>query len=257
MLPKVLRGFTSDTRPPLTTPLPDGDLIFLVSGSRDRELFALSRRTAVATIFSILGEIGVDPRDFRSILDFGCGCGRILAGWEGLLHPDAALHGCDINEQLASFCRANIRFARVVQTSYFPPLPYTDGQFDFLYATSVYTHLTLSAMLSWTGEIARIVKRDGIAMITIHGSHHFPSLAKISQEGCQILAERGYYVHLHGKSEDSWLGSNHYATFATPDFMRRIFAGFDLIGAFPGISQPEHLNLMAQQDVLIFRRAWP
>lgn len=60
--------------------------------------------------------------------------------------------------------------------------------------------------------------------------------------------------YLHGNSEDTWLGSNKYATFATPDFMERIFAGFDMIGAFPGVSHgPTHFA--SYQDTLIFQRA--
>jgi SAM-dependent methyltransferase len=252
---------TSDTPPLLSTPLPDDELILLIGGNRERESFARSRRGAVDAIIRMLAEIGVTPRDFRSILDFGCGCGRILAGWEGLLHPDAELHGCDINERLVRFCNENIKYARVARSNYLPPLPYADGQFDFIYAASVYTHLTLHAMLSWTGEIIRIIKPGGTAIITVHGSHYASELAKISIDGSQMLAEQGFYVHLHGSPEDTWLGSNQYATFVTSDFMSRIFVGFHLMRAFPGLSHGP-TDLAAHQDVLIFRREmrdadWP
>jgi len=247
---------TSDIRPPLSTPVPDDDLIFLIAGHRDRGSFAESRRAAVDTLVGMLAETGVNTLDFQSILDFGCGCGRILAGWEGSLGPDTELHGCDINEQLVRFCQESLKHALVVQSNYLPPLPYTDHKFDLIYANSVYTHLVLSAMLSWTGEITRIVKPGGIAVITMQGSYYAAELAKVSKEGSRILAERGYYIYLRGKPEDTWLGANNYLAFATPDFMRRIFAGFDLIRAFPGVSHgPTHLA--AFQDVLIFRRAEP
>jgi SAM-dependent methyltransferase len=254
---RILYSGKLSRRPVLSTPLPDDDLIELVVGHRNREAFAESRQHAVDTILGMLGDIGVNARDFRSILDFGCGCGRILAGWEGLLHPGTELHGCDINERLVRFCQENVKHAQIVQSNYLPPLPYPDHKFEFIYAASVYTHLTLPAMLSWTGEIARIVKRGGIAMITIHGSCFASALAQASKEGSRILAERGYYVHLHGDPEDTWLGSSNYATFVTPDFMRRIFGGFDLIRASPGISHGPTHHFMRYQDVLIFRRAWP
>jgi SAM-dependent methyltransferase len=224
--------------PVLATPLPDADLVLSITGHQDSEDFAESRWRCVAGLIEMLAEAGVDSRDFSSILDFGCGCGRILAGWEGLLKSKTELHGCDINEQAVRFCQENITHACVLRSNYLPPLPYTDRKFDFIYAISVYTHLTLPAMLSSTGEIARIIKPDGIVLLTIHGSSYQHTLEYHSRMGSRILADRGYYVYLHGNPEDTWLGSNNYATFATPDFIERIFAGFDLVAAFPGTSHP-------------------
>jgi SAM-dependent methyltransferase len=234
--------------------LPDAELMFLVAGHSDPLLFEPSRRGAVDTIVQLLADSGVRIADLRSVLDFGCGCGRILAGWEGMLHPEARLYGCDINERLVRFCQENVKDAAVIQSSFMPPLPYADHQFDLIYAASVYTHLSLPAMLHWTGEIARILEPGGIAMITTHGSYYAPELARLSKPGTQLHAERGYYIHLHGTPEDTWEGSNNYATFATPEFMRRIFVGFDLLKAYPGISHgPNHFA--AYQDILICRRS--
>jgi len=163
------------------------------------------------------------------------------------------LHGCDINERFVAFCRENVKHAAIVQSSYLPPLPYADRQFDLVYAASVYTHMSLPAMLQWTGEIGRILAPGGIAMITTHGSYYAPELARLSQPGSQLHAQLGYYVHLHGKPEDTWQGSNAYATFATPEFMRRIFAGFDLLKVYPGVSHPPNA-FVSYQDILIFCR---
>jgi SAM-dependent methyltransferase len=240
----------------LSTPLPDDELIYLVTGNEDRETFAISRRAGTDAMASFLESIGYNIKDFRSILDFGCGCGRLLAGWEGMLHPEAALRGCDLNDRLVEFCRANIKFAEVIKSSYLPPLPYRDTEFDLIYAASVYTHMSLPAMLQWTGEIARILKTNGIILVTIHGSYYAKTLSDISKAGSQFLAEHGYYLHLHRAPQDTWEGSNDYATFASPQFMERIFAGFELVRAFPGVSHgPTHFA--SYQDVMIFRRLAP
>lgn len=74
----------------LSTPLPSLDLIHLVGGHRDFHAFDISRRNAVETIIARLGDAGIDYANFRSILDLGCGCGRILAGWEGVCRPRRA-----------------------------------------------------------------------------------------------------------------------------------------------------------------------
>jgi SAM-dependent methyltransferase len=246
----------------LSTPLPSSDLIYLVAGHRDYHAFDVSRRTAVETIISLLGQAAIDYTNFRSILDLGCGCGRILAGWEGRLTPDTRLFGCDINKTLVEFCQEKISHAEVVRNSYYPPLSYRDGQFDFVYAVSLYTHLTLPAMLQWTGEISRILRPEGIALITTHGSYYAHSLAKISRQGSALLAERGYYVHLFGSASETWEGSNNYAAYVSPDFLRRLFVGFQLIRMYPGVSHgpiiatPHQVNeaFVAYQDISIFRK---
>jgi SAM-dependent methyltransferase len=230
----------------LSTPIPSADLIQLVVGHRNLALFDRSRRETVELIVSLLRQAGVDYANFRSILDYGCGCGRVLAGWEGRLSSDTHLFGCDINPVLVDFCQRNIGHADVLRTSYYPPLPYQDGQFDFIYAISVYTHLSLPAMLQWTGEFARILQPGGIVLITSHGSFFAPDLHSLSKTGSSLLAEKGYYIHAHESTENTFEGSNSYATFVSPDFLKRLFIGFDLIRMFPGVSY--------RQDFSIFRR---
>lgn len=237
----------------LSTPLPDDALIALVSGHTDRDAFAVSRRAGIDVMAGLLGELGYRIDAFRSILDFGCGCGRLLAGWEGMLHPECVLRGCDVNERLVEFCRTHISFADVIRSSALPPLPYPDESCDLIYAASVYTHLSLPAMLQWTGECARLLGPGGLMVVTIHGSYYAQTLSALSKSGSQFLAEHGYYVHLHRPPQETWAGSNDYATFASPEFMRRMFAGFDLIRVVPGVSHGP-TPLAAHQDVMIFRR---
>jgi SAM-dependent methyltransferase len=237
----------------LSTPVPPPELVHLAAGHKDVESFATSRSEGVDTIITLLSDVGIDYSKFSSILDFGCGCGRLLAGWEGILSKDARLHGCDINPSLVEFCKNNIQFATVTQTGYYPPLPYTDSQFDFIYLCSVYTHLSDSAMLQWTGEIARILRSGGFAMITFHGGYYLSELAKVSKIGAGKLSEMGYYTHIHVDPSTTWQGSNEYATWSSPDFMKRLFIGFKLVKMFPGLSHgPFHLA--SYQDVALFTR---
>jgi SAM-dependent methyltransferase len=218
--------------------------VSVVVGHRDQEAFALSRRASVEFILERLAEIGVSISDLPSLLDFGCGCGRVLAGWEGLLPSGSQLHGCDTNETLVEFCQESIPYATVVISQDMPPLPYPNARFDFVYAASVFSQITLPAMLQWAGEFARILKPGALAMVTIRGSYYAHELAQPDlKDASRHLYERGYYVH----------GSNPEATFATIDFMQRIFAGFDLLQTFPGISHGP-TPLAAYQDILIFRR---
>lgn len=105
-----------------------------------------------------------------AILDFGCGSGRLLRWWADVSGPQ--IHGCDYNRRLVSWCDAHPEFAEVRATELAPPLPYDDASFDFLYALSVFTHLTIDLSDRWFAEIARIVKPGGLFWFTVHGESY-------------------------------------------------------------------------------------
>lgn len=237
-------------RTDLSTPIPDGDLLYLVSGHRDADHWGTERWSAVHEfMIPRLREVGIEIKTRRSILDFGCGCGRILAGWEGSLNG-ATLRGVDINPKMIAFCQDNIAFAETALCGAYPPLDYAAGSFDLVYAISVWTHMTLPAMVQWAGEMARIIASGGVLIVSYHGTNHIPLLAALSHEGSRQLEEHGYYVHRH--NADAPLGSNDYATFATSAFIRSLFRGFELLRLHPGILGDNHLT--GTQDMAIFQR---
>jgi SAM-dependent methyltransferase len=234
----------------LSTPLPDPELIHLVNGHRDQHAFDISRKATVENILGLIEGAGLADRKLTSILDFGCGCGRVLAGWEPFIDASVKLHGCDVNPELIDFCQKNISFAESIVSNYYPPLPYKDESFDLIYAGSVYTHLTLSSAQQWTGELLRILKPGGIAIISFHGSFYAAELARISREGSMRLTEDGYYVHLHVSAEETFEGSNYYATFFSSDFMKRMFSGFEVARIYPGVSHGPN-PLASFQDIMV------
>src|SRR5262245_56619780 len=82
-----------------------------------------------------------------ALLDWGCGCGRVLRHWSTL--EGTAVHGCDINPKMVDWCEGNLPFAAVVVNELSPPLPYTDGTFGLVYAFSVMTHLSEELQREW------------------------------------------------------------------------------------------------------------
>ena len=256
-IPIEVEADLTDVTADLTTPVPPPELVFLVNGHRDRRQFAVSRRATVTNIIDLLSEAGIDYRRFRSILDFGCGCGRILAGWEGRLANDTALLGCDINPKLIEFCAANIPFARTFVSDFLPPLQQVaEAQADFVYAASVFTHLTLSAARAWAHELAKITAPGGILMMSFSDSYYRATLAGLSAEALPTFEQEGFYCYLHGAPNPVPCGANDYATFMTGAFAKTLFTGFELIMIVPG--QTRGPNPFASfQDIAIFRRSSP
>lgn len=241
----------------LSTPLPSDDLIFLVNGHRDLAAFEISRLATVENIIALLREAGVDHAALKSILDFGCGCGRVLAGWEPYLRPDLELYGVDINPALIEFCKKSIPFAQTRVSRYLPPLQeFVDEQFDFVYAASVFTHLDLDAAKAWAQELRRIIKPGGILMMSFHGSYYDAEVERLAKNGARILKRKGFFVFLHGKSEDTFLGSNYYATFMTSRFANRLLSGFRLLKNYPGITRGPN-SFASYQDISVYQRTPP
>lgn len=91
-------------------PIPPPNLIVLVTGSADTAWYTEGGRLGIESIGGILREAGVSPADFDSILDFGCGCGRVIRRWRSI--TPAVLYGTDYNPQLVEWCRHNLPFAK-------------------------------------------------------------------------------------------------------------------------------------------------
>jgi SAM-dependent methyltransferase len=148
-------------------PIPPSDLIFLVAGTASISWFLRGGTLAMTSIVDILGRHGVDITGLDAMLDFGCGCGRVLRNWHALPHTE--IHGTDYNPRLVGWCRQNLPFATFGVNQLSPPLAYGDGQFDLVYALSVFTHLTEELQTAWLTELVRVVKPGGHLVISLHG----------------------------------------------------------------------------------------
>lgn len=240
----------------LSTPTPPLDLIRTVcGGDADPGQFALSRRLAIEYVLGQLQALDIQVGRHAAILDLGCGCGRLLAGWEGLLPETASFHGVDINPELVAFCQENIPFASASCCNYYPPLSFDRAKFDLVYCASVFTHMTLPACLLWGAELARIVKPGGALMISYHGEYFNDILRGLAVDGEKRLRRDGYYMFLHGEEEETYLGANNYASFMTIDFVSALFIGFALLHLHQPIKDGGNTTHFAGgQDIAFFRR---
>jgi SAM-dependent methyltransferase len=123
---------------------------------------------------------GVEIERCSAILDFGCGVGRIIRHWNALQHP--ALHGTDYNTRLVEWCSENLRFAGFKVNTLSGALLYEPETFDFIYAFSVFTHLSESLQFFWMNELSRILRPGGYIYFTTHGDHFLPQLSLQEKE---------------------------------------------------------------------------
>lgn len=159
-------------------PLPPTRLILLVSGEADVAWFLEGGRRAAESIRAALERSGVRLAGLRSILDFGCGCGRVTRHWSALA---AAVHGTDLNPRLVDWCRRRLTFGRFQVNGLHPPLAYDGEKFDLVYALSVFTHLPEPLQLPWMAELQRVLRPGGHLLLTTHGNSYRDDLTAEEQ----------------------------------------------------------------------------
>jgi glycosyltransferase involved in cell wall biosynthesis/SAM-dependent methyltransferase len=111
-----------------------------------------------------------DLSTVRRVLDFGCGCGRVLAALPHLL-PHRHIAGCDIDTQAIDYCATNISGVDARTTPFDPPTHYVARTFDAIFAYSIFTHLTRDKQAAWLAEFARLLAPGGVLVFTVHGEY--------------------------------------------------------------------------------------
>ena len=168
------RGLEQERVAPDGLPLPPTRLVVLVAGTPEPEWFLESGALAADSIRAALVKAGVELERLGAILDFGCGCGRVLRHWSTLEGPE--IWGTDYNERLVAWCRDNLPFARVERNELEPPLPLEADRFDLVYGLSVFTHLPERLQHAWMDELRRVVTPGGHLLLTTHGRHYLDRL---------------------------------------------------------------------------------
>lgn len=233
-------------------PVPEPDLLELTQGNRDIEGYRESSLTSAHLLDTYLLRSGFEVHGARSVLDFGCGSGRLLVGlWAR--YPSLRLSGCDINGRLIGWARthlpADIAFEHNAPE---PPLPYPDRSFDFVYLISVFTHLPLGSQRLWAEEIRRVMKPGGALLLTLHGETYVRFVFRGDESRLRSFRREGHLELPLGTE-----GSKSYASFHAPAVARDLLRGFRPVGFFPNgrIGRQRSLFALAvAQDVYLFRR---
>lgn len=195
--------------------------MFRVIGKPDREWFYSSGPKSVADIQNALGRIGRSLECYKTILDFGCGCGRILL-WLKDLARSSRLYGVDIDRPAIEWLRQQMPEAHLTVGPYLPPWDYPDGFFDLVYCHSVFTHIDETYQNAWLEELRRVTEPGAILVVSFHGEHAFQGLEQSWWKwGRDPRLEREQFNRegLFYLTDDGWKGifpDFYHSTFHTP-----------------------------------------
>jgi SAM-dependent methyltransferase len=203
---------------------------FLRSGEHNAEL-----------IRDLVREAGSSLEDFEALLDWGCGCGRVLRHWSDLSRTRVC--GCDITPKMVKWCNENLPFVEAAVNGLEPPLPYADSTFDLVYAFSVMTHLSADLQRAWVAESRRVLEPGGYFIFSTLGEY-FVSRDRLTDDERRSF-ENGELVVLYERSAGTSLCSAYHP----PDFVRRELAdGFDVVAFRPAADDGRH-------DIHLLRKA--
>lgn len=195
---------------PSTAPLalPPEHLRSRVTGSADAAWFEQSGALSLADLGRALAAVGRSVEEFGDVLDWGCGCGRMLRHLTSL-SPPMRLSGCDIDAEAIEWVRQTMPSVRALANDGLPPLPFEDASFDLIYNHSVLSHLDETYQDAWLAELSRIVRPGGLVTVSIHGPHAFEAWLSELPAGSPDRALHAGRMRRNGivfRSQDVWSG---------------------------------------------------
>jgi SAM-dependent methyltransferase len=232
-------------------PLPPASLIERVAGTDNADWFVHSGGLSVRDIRAALETIGRRPEQFHQILDFGCGCGRILTPMLAEL-PQARFSGVDIDDEALSWLRRQYPGLDLRTVDPLPPLPFPDNTFDLVYCHSVFTHMDVDYQDRWLAELRRVTAPGAILIVSFSGAEAFgklldqwnaagvdpaPIAAQLAQDGTLFISDDGW--------KDGPFPDFYHSMFHTAAYVQRHWGGFLAIRA--------HLPMgsLAYQDFVV------
>lgn len=218
LVPPFLKSWV---RAPLDTVM---EVLETVSGARDA--LTPPRRLRVRFVSSVpildfkaAGQIylrffielcGLKPDE--AVLEVGSGCGRIAAALTGHLTGRGRYDGLEIVAAGVEWCRVAItsRFpsfhfhiADVYNRHYNPKgrypaqafrFPFADALFDFVFLSSVFTHMLPDEVRQYLSEIARVLKPGGRCLITYFlWNNEAAELCRAGKSRFDFHCDRGAY----------------------------------------------------------------
>jgi SAM-dependent methyltransferase len=200
----------------------------------DAELFLESGRRHKQLVVDLLVEAGADPPGFDAVLDFGCGCGRVVRHWHG---DGPAVHGSDLNPDAIRWNAANLVFAAFTTNELMPPLAHADDSFDLVWAFSVFTHLPADVQQAWLDELARVLKPGGWLLLSTQGEAYLDRLTAAERDRFRA----GEQVVLYGDEPGTALCS----AYTPPAYVAREFTrDFRHVSANVGAANGQDAHLL-------------
>jgi hypothetical protein len=156
--------------------------------------------------------------DFKSILDFGSGAGRVTR-WLRAAYPQSIITAADIRAEDLDFVAATFK-----ALTWNPGIDFTDmeppGQYDLIWAGSVLTHLSISNTRLLLEKVMQWSNVGGIAVLSFHGRSAYSWRRKLKYIDHDLLPPIEEQYEATGFGYSNYRGQSSYGiSFCTPAWM--------------------------------------
>jgi SAM-dependent methyltransferase len=159
----------------------------------------------------------------QAVLEPGCGTGRMAEPLTRYLSASGSYEGFDVVAEAIEWCRQNIaprhpnfrfRHVDVLNRAYNPKgtlnptefeFPYEAGAFDFVFLTSVFTHMLPPEVRHYMSEIRRVLRPSGRCLMTFFLLNEESLEAARSGRAKRRFARRGegYFYDVRKSPEEA------------------------------------------------------
>jgi 2-polyprenyl-3-methyl-5-hydroxy-6-metoxy-1,4-benzoquinol methylase len=184
-------------------------------------------------------------KDFKTILDWGCGSGRVSRHFHVV--PESEIWGVDIDKDNISWCQTHLPHGKFSDIPLTPPTPLPDDYFDLIIGISVLTHLNEENQFAWLQELKRIAKKGATLMLSIQGLSQ-AGLYRPPPAILREVEEKGFLITGRNSDLDDVMADNtHYINvIQSRDYIHKqwgkYFTILDIVDA-----------MAANQDVVVMR----
>jgi len=242
-----------------TPPIPPAVLRERVTSSTDANVFHETGLQTLDEWSRALAAVKADLEATTTMMDFGCGAGRVLRHLASRKRRGQRLIGADVDEMAIDWVRQNLSEAEAVLLPAMPPSTLDSDTIDLILSHSVFTHLPEDVQLAWINELHRCLRPQGILLTSIHGraaSHnHFLEMVgalqfERAEEFLRQLSSLGFfYKKILTTVSEGELPDYYGAAFHRLHYIedRWVPGRFELLAYLPGAS-------LKFQDIVILRK---
>ena len=179
----------------------------------------------------------------KAVLDWGCGPGRIIRHLPTVIGHNCIFYGTDYNAASIAWCRSNLPNIQFNKNDLTAHLPYENETMDVIYGISIFTHLSEQMHYDWFKELHRVLKPNGIMLLSLQGDNYKAKLT--STELTEFNAGK---LVVRGKVKE---GHRTYSAFHPKAFVEDLFKEVEILEHIVQTSSNKH---WVPQDIWIIKK---
>jgi len=213
-------------------------MIHFVAGTMSKAHFEWAGRLTAVRIIDLLQSNDFNLAGGKNILDFGCGCGRILRYIIDYVDDDAMIYGVDTEKDVIDWCKKYLEGDYQLNQGS-PPLNFKNNFFDLIISYSVFTHIHAKYQLRWFREMNRILSSSGYFIFSTMGYDSIKTHSSVTEQDMNKFS-LGEIVTPLNAVHDGYVAESSYGTFHSLKAVNQVCkeSGFKLVKSFMGQKAP-------------------